>query len=128
MAVLDRLARWWRSLGDTPAPRGAPAHGEDEADEENAPDDEPVRIPIEEAIDLHHFAPRDIPSVVIEYLREAQLAGFREVRIIHGKGKGVQRRRVQVLLQDHPEVESFRSDGLGSTLVRLRPDPEPQKA
>jgi dsDNA-specific endonuclease/ATPase MutS2 len=128
MALLDRLARWWRSLGDAPAPRGADAHGDDDAEEESAPGDEPVQMPIEEAIDLHHFAPRDIPSVVIEYLREARLAGFREVRIIHGKGKGVQRRRVQVLLQDHPEVESFRSDGLGSTLVRLRPDPEPQKA
>lgn len=125
MSVLDRLSRWWRSLGEAPGSgadddalrrRDAPEDGE-AADEGS---DEPVRMQIEESIDLHHFTPRDIPSVVTEYLREAQLAGFREVRIIHGKGKGVQRRRVQVLLQSHPEVESFRSDGLGSTLVWLR--------
>jgi dsDNA-specific endonuclease/ATPase MutS2 len=128
MSVFDRLSRWWRSLGgaesdDAQERRGAQGRDAQEPgvqEEEDGASDEPVMMQIEESIDLHHFAPRDIPSVVVEYLREAQLAGFREVRIIHGKGKGVQRRRVQVILQDRPEVESYRSDGLGSTLVWLR--------
>ena len=78
-------------------------------------------MPIEGAIDLHHFAPRDIPSVVDEYLREAAKKGLLEVRVIHGRGKGVQRQRVQKQLSRHPLVVDFRSDGLGSTLVTLRP-------
>ena len=85
-------------------------------------DDEPVRIPIEAEIDLHAFAPRDIPSVVDEYLREAAAAGLREVRIVHGRGRGVQRGVVQQLLDRHPLVESFGDDHvshLGATLVRL---------
>jgi DNA-nicking Smr family endonuclease len=76
--------------------------------------------PIDESIDLHHFAPRDIPSVVDEYLRAARAKGHREVRIIHGKGKGVQRARVQKQLAKHPLVASFTSDGLGSTTVVLK--------
>jgi DNA-nicking Smr family endonuclease len=81
--------------------------------------DDPVVVPIEGSIDLHFFAPRDIPSVVDEYLRQAQRLGFSEVRLIHGKGKGVQRRIVQGLAAGHPLVASVRSDGLGSTLVEL---------
>lgn len=83
-----------------------------------APDDVTV-MPIEESIDLHFFAPRDVPSVVDEYLREAALRGFETVRIIHGRGKGVQRQRVQKILERHPLVRSFQSDGLGSTLTVL---------
>ena len=52
---------------------------------------DPVEIPIEDEIDLHAFLPRDIPSVVEEYLREARAKGFREVRLIHGRGTGTQR-------------------------------------
>ncbi|NUP06382.1 MAG: Smr/MutS family protein [Polyangiaceae bacterium] len=77
-------------------------------------------VPIEESIDLHFFAPRDVPSVVEEYLREAHARGFAEVRIIHGRGKGVQRRRVHKILEGHALVGSFRSDGLGSTVVVFR--------
>jgi DNA-nicking Smr family endonuclease len=84
-------------------------------------------VPIEDSIDLHFFAPRDIPSVVEEYLLEAQRLGFTEVRLIHGRGKGVQRRVVQDLLGRHPAVASFASDGLGSTVVGLlRPDQKGQ--
>lgn len=92
-------------------------------DDEPAPgsSDEPVVMPIEESIDLHHYAPRDIPSVVEEYLLEARKKGYVEVRIIHGRGKGVQRTRVQKQLERHPAVASFRSDGLGSTLATLHP-------
>ena len=107
---------WWRALAPTARPTSA---DRDEASTE-APNPSGIRVlAIEESIDLHCFAPRDIPSVVHEYLREARRAGLREVRVIHGIGKGVQRRRVQILLAKHPHVAAFRSDGLGSTLVEL---------
>jgi DNA-nicking Smr family endonuclease len=84
---------------------------------------EPIRIPIEAELDLHPFAPRDVPSVVGEYLTEAARAGFREVRVVHGRGRGVQRGIVQAALDRHPCVEEFRDDTashLGATWVRLR--------
>jgi dsDNA-specific endonuclease/ATPase MutS2 len=92
-----------------------------EPEPEVEPSDEVLVVPIEASIDLHHFAPRDIPSVVDEYLREAAEKGLTEVRVIHGRGKGVQRQRVQKQLSRHPLVIEFRSDGLGSTLATLRP-------
>jgi DNA-nicking Smr family endonuclease len=85
--------------------------------------DDPINIPIEAELDLHAFAPRDVPSVVAEYLNAAQQAGFREVRIVHGRGRGVQRGIVQAAIDRHPLVEEFRDDTashLGATLVRLR--------
>jgi DNA-nicking Smr family endonuclease len=87
-------------------------------------DDDPVRVPIEDTIDLHSFAPRDVVSVVDEYLHAAREAGFSEVRLIHGRGKGVQRAAVQRLLRDHPTVERHwdaPESHLGATVVRLRP-------
>jgi DNA-nicking Smr family endonuclease len=68
---------------------------------------EPVNLPIEDALDLHAFAPRDVRPVVDEYLKEAAARGFREVRLIHGRGIGVQRASVQALLAAHPLVERF---------------------
>lgn len=84
----------------------------------------PVVVPIEDAIDLHPFAPRDIPGVVDSYLEAAHEAGFREVRLIHGRGKGVQRERVRKLLEKHSLVSDFREaprerGGWGATLVLL---------
>ena len=90
--------------------------------------DEPVRVPIEDAIDLHSFAPRDVISVVDEYLHAARDAGFTEVRLIHGRGKGVQRADIQRLLRGHALVDAYRDapeSHLGATLVRLRRDPHP---
>jgi len=87
--------------------------------------DDPVRVPIEDAIDLHSFAPRDIASVVEEYLHAAVEAGFSEVRLIHGRGKGVQRADLQRRLREHPLVERFwdaPESHLGATIVRLRRD------
>src|SRR5262245_20974356 len=89
------------------------------------PGDEAVVVPIGAATDLHPFAPREIPSVVESYLEAAQQAGFTEVRLIHGRGRGVQRARVQKLLASHPLVASFRDapserGGLGATVVWLR--------
>src|SRR4030095_2971941 len=69
------------------------------------------RVPIEQSIDLHTFSPRDIPSVVDEYIRAAHEAGFREVRLIHGRGIGVQRARVHQVLRDHPLVVSVADAG-----------------
>ena len=68
---------------------------------------EPVNLPIEDSLDLHAFAPRDVRPVVEEYLKEAAARGFREVRLIHGRGIGVQRKSVQALLAGHPLVERF---------------------
>jgi len=83
------------------------------------------RVPIEREIDLHAFAPRDIPSIVEEYVDAAARAGFREVRIVHGRGSGVQRGIVQATLDRLPRVEEFRDDTaahLGATIVWLRAD------
>ena len=80
-------------------------------------------IPIEDSIDLHAFQPRDIPSVVEEYITAAHAAGWREVRLIHGRGIGVQRGRVQAALERHPLVEEFwdaPEAHLGATVARLR--------
>jgi dsDNA-specific endonuclease/ATPase MutS2 len=82
----------------------------------------PIRIPIEAEIDLHAFVPRDVPSVVSEYIDAAADAGFREVRVIHGRGRGVQRGLVQAALDRHPRVVEFWDDPaahLGATIVRL---------
>ena len=85
----------------------------------------PVEIPISGELDLHAFAPRDVPSVVEEYLRACRERGILEVRLIHGRGKGVQRAVVQRLLRGLPDVVAFgdapaASGGWGATLVTLR--------
>lgn len=85
---------------------------------------DPVRIPIEASLDLHAFAPKDIPSVVDEYIREAHAAGLREVRLIHGRGHGIQRGIVQQTLDNHPLVLEFFDDAesrLGATFAILTP-------
>ena len=84
-----------------------------------------TELPIEDSLDLHSFLPRDVPSVVDEYLRAAHARGFREVRLIHGRGIGVQRRIVQALLRSHSLVAEFADapedrGGRGATLVRMR--------
>ena len=86
---------------------------------------QPVRIPIEAEIDLHAFAPADIRSVVEEYVNAAADAGLREVRLIHGRGRGVQRGIVQAELERHPRVVAFGDDPashLGATIATLRLD------
>jgi len=87
--------------------------------------DEPVRIPIEAELDLHAFAPGDIPSVVQAYIDAAAAAGLRDVRLIHGRGRGVQRGIVQATLDQHPRVVEFWDDTgahLGATFARLDSD------
>ena len=87
--------------------------------------EEPVRIPVERELDLHAFAPRDIASVVCEYVDAAAAAGFLEIRLVHGRGRGVQRGIVQTSLERHPKVLEFWDDGdshLGATFARLKTD------
>ena len=86
-------------------------------------DQDPRPIPIEDNLDLHTFAPRDVSSVVQEYLIAAHAAGLREVRLIHGRGKGVQRGIVQHALDTHPLVLEFFDDPashLGATIAILK--------
>jgi DNA-nicking Smr family endonuclease len=84
------------------------------------------RVPIEDSFDLHSFHPRDVASAVDEYLREARAAGFREVRLIHGKGIGVRRAEVLRLLAARPDVAGYfdappERGGSGATIVALKP-------
>jgi len=84
------------------------------------PDDEPVEIPIEGTLDLHPFRADEIRDVTREYLEQARARGFREVRLIHGRGIGVQRANVQRLLRTIDFVEDFWDDAhLGATVVVL---------
>lgn len=83
----------------------------------------PHHVPIEDSLDLHTFAPRDIKSLVEEYIHAAHAAGLREVRLIHGRGRGVQRGIVQNALEQHPLVVEFwdaPETHLGATVARLR--------
>ena len=86
--------------------------------------DETIRIPIEDSIDLHAFQAKEILAVVDDYLEAAQDAGFEVVRLIHGRGKGVQRAAIQRLLRGSGRVAEFwdaPETHLGATVVRLRP-------
>jgi dsDNA-specific endonuclease/ATPase MutS2 len=89
--------------------------------------DEPVRIPITDVFDLHSVAPRDVKPIVEAYLEEAHKLGFSALRIIHGRGVGVQREIVRSILSKTDFVESFRdapaeAGGWGATIVTLRSD------
>ena len=89
------------------------------------PDSEPVRIPITDVFDLHSVPPRDVEGVVQEYLLEARSAGFKALRIIHGRGIGVQREMVRTVLARSEFVADFHdapaeAGGWGATIVTLR--------
>jgi len=116
--------------------RGEPADGE--ASDGEAGDDgsgaedgrqagpgEPVELPITDVLDLHSFRPAEVAEVVRSYLDAAYAKGLRDLRIIHGRGVGVQRRTVRVLLGRDPRVVAFgdapaAAGGWGATWVRLR--------
>jgi DNA-nicking Smr family endonuclease len=87
--------------------------------------DQPFRIPITDVLDLHTVSPREVKDVVIEYLTEANRLGFKALRIIHGRGIGVQRQMVRDILSQTEFVLSFcdapaEAGGWGATLVNLR--------
>lgn len=125
--ALGRGRRDPETAGDDGRP-GADDAG-DEPDQENGEQltpDSLTTVPIEDALDLHSFPPREVPRVVESYLEEAVARGLREVRLIHGRGTGVQRTRVQSLLSRHPAVAGFHDappdrGGWGATVVYLLP-------
>ncbi len=87
---------------------------------------DPVELQITDSLDLHSFAPREIKMVVQNYLREAKKKGFQVVRIIHGKGIGVQREIVRKVLSETDLIESFKtadefSGSWGATVVKFKP-------
>ncbi len=99
--------------------------GQDTFDFMKSEENEIFQVPIEDWIDLHTFLPKEIPSLLEEYLLECQKKGFKEVRIIHGKGRGVQRSIVHSFLRKSPLVQSFReappgAGAWGATLVCLK--------
>ena len=80
-----------------------------------------MRVPIEDSIDLHTYRPTEVPIVVEEYLYQAVLRGFRQVRVIHGRGIGVQREIVRSILSSHANVGRFwDAPDQGSTYVELK--------
>jgi len=89
-------------------------------------DPSPIRIPVTDVFDLHSVPPRDVQVVVEEYLAEAVRLGLKALRIIHGRGVGVQREIVRSILDRHPDVIDFRdapleAGGRGATVITLRP-------
>ncbi len=93
---------------------------------DDSPFPDPIVMPLEDVIDLHPFAPKEIRSVVEEYLHACCQAGLTQVRLIHGKGKGVQRESIRALLARLSHVTDFADAPLeagswGATLVRLDP-------
>ena len=97
----------------------------DGAEDEAFPPDEPVRVPVSDELDLHTFHPAEVAELLEDHFRECVAAGISEVRVIHGKGKGVLKKRVRSVLQRHPLVvdfsdAGFHAGGWGATRVRLR--------
>ena len=86
---------------------------------------QPVNMPIEDILDLHTFIPKDIPDLLVDYFEACIDADIYSVRIVHGKGRGILKKRVQELLKQNQMVESFRNappeaGGWGATLVELK--------
>jgi DNA-nicking Smr family endonuclease len=88
-------------------------------------EDDPIEIPITDVLDLHPFRPAEVRDVALEYLTAARERGFRQVRLIHGRGIGVQRERIQKLLATLDWIEAFHDadpsgGGWGSTVVLIK--------
>ena len=115
-----KLLNWLRDIG-----RPTPSPQDDSELDPDEPFPEPVEIEITDVFDLHTIQPREVKPVVEEYLHQAHESGFRSVRIIHGKGIGVQRQIVRKTLERTPWVEEWvdappQAGGLGATIVRFR--------
>jgi DNA-nicking Smr family endonuclease len=118
-------------LPDEPRPEqrpGSPDYSPESAEELSA--ESVVELPLEDVLDLHGFPPRDVREIVAGYLDDATAAGFACVRIVHGRGIGVQREAVRALLARDRRVIEFGDapepqGGRGATVVRLQPGPPP---
>lgn len=127
-----RLISWLKKLfaarpPHDSQPRDLSAEGEAEADEIDPfdPFPIPVQLEITDVFDLHTVTPRDVGRAVVAYLEEAHRAGFRSVRLIHGKGKGVQREMVRSILARTPFVTDFtdappQAGGWGATVAHFK--------
>jgi DNA-nicking Smr family endonuclease len=109
------------------SPYANPPQEAQDANDADSPFPDPVVLPLEDVLDLHPFAPQEIRSVVEEYLAQCREAGFSAVRLIHGKGKGVQRESIRVLLSRLPFVYAFHdaptaAGSWGATIVILKAD------
>lgn len=116
-----KLTRFWRGLW---ASKSIEEEMEPPLGLDEDPFAEPVVIEIRDVIDLHSIPPKQINEIVEEYLQQAQARGFRHVRIIHGKGIGVQREAVRKILSRTPFVTAFydappHAGGLGATIAEL---------
>ena len=125
--LLTRLRRWLGGAGrrEEAGRASAPPYECDEDVDPFDPFPEPVRLEIKDVFDLHSVPPREVRAVVEEYLREAHRLGFRSVRIIHGKGVGVQRETVRKVLERTPFVEHYadappEAGGWGATVAILK--------
>lgn len=132
MGIGDWLKRLRAGRDDDERAAGEDERAADEGAEDSNnfggefdPFPEPLRLEITDTIDLHAFAPRDVRRAVEAYLEEAHRAGFRSVRIIHGRGRYVQRATVRAILERTPLVAAFTDappdrGGLGATVAHLK--------
>ncbi len=124
MSILDHFKKlFWGQRDSDPDNTDLEWMADDDVDPFN-PFPEPVTIEITDVIDLHTLHPRDVKRVIEEYLEQVHQAGFRSVRIIHGKGIGVQREIVRTVLATTSFVDTWTdappdAEGLGATIVRL---------
>ena len=120
-----RFSNWLKSVLGGSIQQLTPDHLDDGSDlDPDNPFPDPIAIEITDVFDLHTISPRDVKRVVEEYLLQAHEKGFRSVRIIHGKGIGVQREIVRSLLARTPFVTAWTdappdAGGLGATIIRL---------
>jgi dsDNA-specific endonuclease/ATPase MutS2 len=125
MQLLEWIKSLWREGSRTESGDSSHQFSSEEELDPFDPFPEPVQIEITDVFDLHTIAPRDVKRVVEEYLQEARRAGFRTVRIIHGKGVGVQREIVRKILERTPFVENWtdappEAGGWGATIARMK--------
>ena len=130
--ILPRLLRvfsprTWTRQTEKPLERASTPKPVNETESEESPFPDLVELPLEDVLDLHPFDPKEVRSVVEEYLIQCCEAGFSVVRLIHGKGKGVQRESIRALLTRLSFVQSFHdappeAGGWGATIVYLQPD------
>jgi dsDNA-specific endonuclease/ATPase MutS2 len=124
MSIFDHIKRFFAGQPDADPDNTDPGTLDDDDIDPFNPFPEAVTIEITDVFDLHTLHPKDVKRVVEEYLEQVHQSGFRSVRIIHGKGVGVQREIVRTVLARTPFVESWsdappEAGGLGATIVRL---------